>query len=150
MPVCKNRHRHVFTSCMMGGVERCPLLPSLILNLHLRYQNMSRATFFSGAHHFVVNNSTFIEAKTVSGMLTKVIFCQAIQQCWICCRSTSTAIGRWGSFPLCQTRALGSQGVQKSLPNSKDIFLLIQMMQFRKERSSCYMEWGVLERLRFA
>jgi hypothetical protein len=48
-------------------------LASFILSLHLRYLNMSRANLFAGAHHFVASNSTFIEAKTVSGMFTEGI-----------------------------------------------------------------------------
>ena len=138
------------TSWQDGGFGRCPFFPSLIPNVHVRYRNMSGATFFAGAHHFVAPNSTFLDANlTVSGMFAKVI-CQASRQRWICCRSTSTAIGRRGSFPLCQTRAPDSLGVQKPLPNSRGIFSSTQMMQFRRERSSCYMEWGALERLRFA
>ena len=54
--------------------ERFPFLPSLILNLHLRYFNMSGANFFAGAHHFVLRDNIFIEAQTVSGMFnTKAI-----------------------------------------------------------------------------
>ena len=48
---------------------RCPFLPS---PNHLRYLNMSEASFLAGAHHFVARDSTFIEAQTVSGMYPKV------------------------------------------------------------------------------
>ena len=61
---------------MIGGVPpfgRFPFLPSLILNVHLRYRNMSGASFFTGAHHFDASNSTFIEAKTVSKVFAKGI-----------------------------------------------------------------------------
>ena len=51
----------------------CPFLPSLFLNLHPRYLNMSGANFFPGAHHFVASNNTFSEAKTVSGIMSKGI-----------------------------------------------------------------------------
>ena len=34
---------------------------------------MSGASFFAGAHHFVANNGTFIEAKTVSVMFAEGI-----------------------------------------------------------------------------
>ena len=52
---------------------RCPFVPALILNLHLRHFNMRGASFFERAHHFVARDNTFIEAKTVSGMFTKSI-----------------------------------------------------------------------------
>ena len=130
-----------------GTVLACPPLP-----LHLRSLNMSGANLLAGAHHFVASNNTFNEAKTVSGMYTQ---CVRQASCWyrIYCRSTSItiiALGRhpMGSFPLCQIRASGSQDVQKSLPNSRGIFFPMQMMQFKRESSFCYMEWGVLERLR--
>ena len=129
---------------------RCSFFPSLILNVHLRYLNMSGASFFAGAHHFDANNSTFIDANlTVSGIFVKGIN-EASRRRWTFCRSTSTVIGQRGSFPLCQTRALGSLGVPKPSRNSRCIFLRTQMTYIRSERSSCYMEWGVLERLRFA
>ena len=150
--VSKNRHRHAFTSWhdwVGSGFGRCPFYPSHISNVHLRYLNMSGASFFAGAHHFVANNGTFIEAKIVSGMFAKDIR-QASRRFWIFCGSAFTAIGQRGSFPLCQIQALGSLGVQKPSRNSRGIFLPTQMMWFRSETSSCYMEWGVLERLRFA
>ena len=150
---CMSVPRHAFTSWHDWGVfllfGRCPSLPSLILNLHLRYRNMSGASFFAGAHHFDASNSTFIEAKTVSKLFAKSIR-QASRRRWIYCRSTSTAIRRRRLSPLCQTRALGSPAVQKPSSNSRDISVPTQRMQFRRESSSCYMEWGVLERLRFA
>ena len=59
------------------GFGRCSFLPSLILNHHLRYLNMSGASLFAGAHHFVASNSTFIESHTVSGCLLKVSVEQA-------------------------------------------------------------------------
>ena len=80
--VYKNRPRHTLTSCLCQcqkrscrspGFGRCSFLPSLILNIHLRYLNMSGACFFAGAHHFVVRDNTFID---VSEMFTKGI-CQA-------------------------------------------------------------------------
>ena len=74
---------------------------------------------------------------------------------WISGRSTSTstmAIGRHltGSFPLCQIWVIGSQGIQKLLPDSRGIFSPTQMIQLRIESSSCCTVWGVLERLKFA
>ena len=72
----KNRPCHTFTSWHHWGSPafgRCPFLPSLFSNLHLRYLNMSGASLFAGAHHFVASNSTFIESQTVSGMSTKGI-----------------------------------------------------------------------------
>ena len=71
----KNRPRHTFTSwhdwglLRLGAVLSCPL-PSP--NLHLRYLDMSGASFFAGTHHFVARDNIFIEAQTVSGILTKV------------------------------------------------------------------------------
>ena len=47
--------------------------PLFFLALYLRYLNMSGATFLAGAHHFVANNGTFIEAKTVRVMFAKCI-----------------------------------------------------------------------------
>ena len=55
----------------------CPFLPSLFLNLHPRYLNMSGVNFFTGAHHFVASNNTFTEAKTVSGIMSTKGICQA-------------------------------------------------------------------------
>ena len=72
----KNRPRYTFTSWHDWGSPafgRCPFLPSLFPNFHLRYLNMSGASLFAGAHHFVASNSTFIESHTVSGMFTKGI-----------------------------------------------------------------------------
>ena len=72
----KNRPRHMYTSWHDWGSPafgRCPFLPSLFPNLHLRYLNMSGTNLFAGAHHFVASNSTFIESQTVSGMFTKGI-----------------------------------------------------------------------------
>ena len=69
----KNRPRHTFTSWHHWGSPafgRCPFLPSLFPNLHLRYLNMSGASFFTGAHHFVASDNTFSEAKTVSGIMS--------------------------------------------------------------------------------
>ena len=68
----RSKTRH---TCMVGSPRFgcCLFLPSLILNLHLQYLNMSGASFFAGAHHFVANNSTFIESQTVSEMFTKGI-----------------------------------------------------------------------------
>jgi hypothetical protein len=67
--VRKNRPAHApFTLVFIIGVHDWLLgaflaCPSLILNRHLRYLNMSGANFFAGAHHFVVRNSTFIETQ---------------------------------------------------------------------------------------
>ena len=61
------------------------------------------------------------------------------------------AIGQhpMGLSPLCQIQAIGSQGRQTSSPNSRAIFPM-QITQLRREITFCCMEWGVLERLRFA
>jgi hypothetical protein len=71
------RSPHGKTGGLLGRFGRCPFLPSLILNLHLRHLNMSGAISFAGAHHFVARSNTFIEAQTVSGMFTKVSVEQA-------------------------------------------------------------------------
>ena len=78
LPRYKNRPRHKFTSWQHWGSPafgRCPFLPSLFPNLHLRYLNMSGGNFFAGAHDFVARDNIFIE--TVSGILTKVSIKQA-------------------------------------------------------------------------
>ena len=72
----KNRPRHTFTSWHDWGSPafgRCPFLPSLFPNLHLRYLDMSGASFFADAHHFVARDNIFIEAQTVSGIFMKGI-----------------------------------------------------------------------------
>ena len=59
---------------IIGGssaLQRSPFLPSLTLNLHLRYLDMSGTNLFAGAHHFVASNNTYNEARTVSAVFTK-------------------------------------------------------------------------------
>jgi hypothetical protein len=70
----KHRPTHRFTSWHhwgLSGFGCCPFLPALILNLRLRHLNMSGASSFAGAHHFVARNNAFIEAQTVSRIFTK-------------------------------------------------------------------------------
>ena len=56
-----------------GVFGRSPFSPSLTLNIHLRYLNMSGASFFMGTHQFDTSNSTFIEAKSVSKVFARGI-----------------------------------------------------------------------------
>ena len=165
----KARHRlaciegyqqHRFASWHDWGLlvsEHSPFFPSLILNsyTHLRPHRMSRGHVFANAHSTVVTGSTFYAADSVSGTVRRLL---SKLTAWISDRSTSTTsttstmpIGRrpMGLFPLCQIQAISSQGVQKSLPNSRGIFP-VEMAQLRRESSSYYMGWGVLERPRFA
>jgi hypothetical protein len=143
---------------MIGGLlasQRSPFFPSPFLNSYanLRPLRMSEAHVFQNARGTTVSGGTFYTANTVSGTVRYLLSKLMV---WISGRSTSTtsttAVGRspMGSCPLCQIRAIGSQGVQKPSLNSRGIFLPTQMIQLGIESSSCCMVWGVLERLRFA
>ena len=143
-------------SVMASGRSPFFLSPSHPKPLHRRYLNMTGASGFTGAHHFAANHSTFNSANTVRKMVIVSMYQRTKLIEWTCgrCISTTstTAIGRrsMGSSPSHQTQAIGSQAGQKLLRNSRATFLVTQMMQSRKESFSCYMGWGVLERLRFA
>ena len=106
--------------------ERSSFFPILISYVHLPPLRMSRAHIFSDARGTAVSGGTFHAAETVSGTVRYPLTSKLMAR--ISGRSTSTtstsAIGRcpMGSFPLCQIPAIGSQGVQKSSPNSKRIF----------------------------
>ena len=103
-------------------------LPILISCVHLPPLRMSRAHIFSGARGTAVSGGTFHAADTVSRTVRDPLTGTNELMARISGRSISTtsttAIGRcpMGSFPLCQIPAIGSQGVQKSSPNSKRIF----------------------------
>jgi len=92
---------------------------------HLGPLRMSGAQIFSNAHDIALSGGMFYAADTVSRTAryppSKLI-------AWISGRCTSTtsttAIVRclMVSFPSCQIRAIGSQAVEKSSPNSRGIF----------------------------
>ena len=86
---------------------------------------MSGAHLFSNAHDIAVGGGTFYAVDTVSGT-ARYPSGKLIE--WISGRCTSTTstmtIGRrpMGSFPSCQTPAIGSQGAQTSSPKFKEHF----------------------------
>ena len=93
-----------------------PLIPPSYY--HLQPLRMSRAHIFSDAHEIV--GGTFYTADTVSGRARYPLSKLITQISGRCTSTTSTITIRqhlMGSFPLCQTPAIGSQGIQKSLPN---------------------------------
>ena len=153
--LCLYKNRSTPRGMIVGfpaSVRRPHFFPFLILNsyAHLRPLRMSGAHVFENARDIAFSGGTFYTANTVSGTATYLLSKLMV---WISGRSTSTAaIGRcpMASLPLCQIRAIGSQDVQKPLPDSRGIFLPTQMVQLRIESSFCCTVWGVLERLRFA
>ena len=113
--------------------------------------SMSGTNILPGAHDFAVNgtiNAARIVRKAVRYSSSKLMAC-------ISYRLTSTtalATKRYPtqSFPLCQTQAHASQAGWRLLQNSRNIFPLISTMGFRRESTFYCMEWGVLEKLKFA
>ena len=155
----KNRPTHAPTSWDDLGPpvsERSAFFPSFILNsyAHLQSRRMGAGQVFSNAHDIAISGGTFYTADTVCGMAVRYRPSKLIVRISGRCTSTTStiAIGRHpiGPFHSRQTPAIGSLGVQKSLPSSRGIFLPTQMIPLRIESSSCCMVWGVLEKLRFA
>ena len=136
---------------MLCASKHSLFFPSHPSYAHLWPLRMSGAHIFSNAHETAVSSGVFYTADTVSGRAIYPPSKLIVLSSGRCTYTTSTiAIGHvMGSFPSCRTPAIGSQGVQKSLPNSRGIFPM-QMAQLRGEHSSFYMVWDVLERLRFA
>ena len=117
----------------------------------LFYFSMSETNILTGAHDIVVSG-TINAARVVRETIR---FSKSKLMAWLSCRLisiTTLAKERYPMplFHLCQTRALGSQAGQRLLQNSRNIFLLIPMKRFRRETTFYCMEWGVLEKLKFA
>ena len=153
-----DQHKQAYTPRGGPGCpasERSSFFPSLILisYAHLLPLRMSRPRILSNARGTTVSGGTFYAADTVSGIVRYLLLSKLMARTSGSSTSatlTTTIGGRpMESFPLCQIRAFGSQGVQKSSLNSRGIFPM-QMTLLRREKSSCCMVWGVLERPRFA
>lgn len=123
--------------------------PHSIMNLsHLPQFNLSGTNVLSGAHNFVVNGTLNV-AGTVRKMFLWIKVMMADS-----CRSTSRTTSLTdrhlaGLSLLCQTQVICSLAGQTSLPNSRSIFRLLPLTKFGGS-TSCCMEWGALERPRFA
>ena len=110
--------------------------------------NMSRTNVLSGAHNFVVSGTlnaaspVHIMLSTQRGMLIQSI----------ACRSSRTTLATdqhpTGLSLSCSIQAINSQAGKILLPNSKSISLLLP--KSKGGSTFFYMEWGVLERPRFA
>ena len=133
---------------LASGTRFFPSHPSIYqCLLHL---SMSGTSILAGAHNPVLSGGTINAAGTVRETV-RLLWNELTA--WISCRSTTTTATKrylMQPFPFFRTRALDSQVGQRLLQSSRIIFLLIPMTGFKRESTFYYMEWGVLERLKFA
>ena len=161
-PGC-GRHRKVFTKRIAQhvglGVCGHQVLVSFLRSLQvpsiypcLLHLSMSGMNILPGAHDFVVSGT--INAASIVRKIVR--FSQRKLTTSISCRLTTSITNLaterhpMQQSPSYQTQALGSQVGRTSLQNLRIIFLLVPMMEFRRESTFYCMEWGVLERPKFA